>query len=150
MWLLTTAPLLRYAGESGKNAEGKLRHYKGIPFFRCMRDLVCQSGDYLSHDGTESESIYASKFFEDENFILRHTGPGCISMANKGPDTNGSQFFITFVETTWFNDKHVVIGYCMGEESLDVLDQIHQMSTETGKPAAEVLIADCGQLFTAY
>jgi cyclophilin family peptidyl-prolyl cis-trans isomerase len=114
-----------------------------------MRDLVCQSGDWISHDGTDSESIYASGVFEDENFILRHTGPGCVSMANKGPDSNGSQFYITFVETTWFNDKHVVIGYCMGEESLDVLDQIHQMSTETGKPAAPVLIADCGMLFVA-
>lgn len=135
-------------GEAGVNEQGQKRSFKGTPFHRCQRDLVCQSGDWVHKDGTGSESVFEGEpLFEDENFILRHTGPGCLSMANRGPDTNGSQFYITFVETTWLNDHHVVFGVCMGEESFDVLDRIHQVSSPLGKTTAPVVIANCGQLF---
>merc|ERR1712146_63 len=130
-------------GEKGTGRSGKPLHYKGSTFHRVIPQFMCQGGDFTRGNGTGGESIYGEKF-ADENFKLKHEAPMYLSMANAGPNTNGSQFFITTVKTAWLDGKHVVFGKVV--EGADVVKGIEKVGSQSGKTSAEVKIADCGQL----
>merc|ERR1712139_751943 len=130
-------------GEKGQGRSGKPLHFKGSDFHRVITQFMCQGGDFTAGNGTGGESIYGSKF-ADENFQLKHTGPGILSMANAGPNTNGSQFFLTTVPTPWLDGRHVVFGSVV--EGMDVVKKIEAVGSQSGKTSKPVVIADCGQL----
>jgi len=130
-------------GEKGEGASGKPLHYKGSAFHRVIPGFMCQGGDFTKGDGTGGESIFG-KTFDDEDFALKHTRPGLLSMANRGPNTNGSQFFLTTVPCPHLDGKHVVFGEVV--DGMDVVEAIEAVGQPSGKPTEDVVIADCGAL----
>lgn len=130
-------------GEKGLGTSGKPLHYKGSVFHRVIPGFMCQGGDFIAGDGTGFESIYG-EHFEDENFERRHVGAGVLSMANCGPHTNGSQFFICTDEADWLDGKHVVFGEVV--EGMDVVREVEKVGSESGETSEEVVITDCGQI----
>jgi peptidylprolyl isomerase len=130
-------------GEKGMGKSGKPLHYKGSRFHRIIKQFMCQGGDFTRGNGTGGESIYGEKF-ADENFKHKHTTPGLLSMANAGPGTNGSQFFITTAVTSWLDGKHVVFGKVT--DGMKVVTAMEAVGSSSGSTSSDVTIADCGEL----
>ncbi len=120
--------------------------YKNCSFHRVIKQFMIQGGDFLNSDGTGRMSIYGDHF-ADENFMLKHTGPGLLSMANSGVNTNGCQFFITCAKCDWLDDKHVVFGKVLDEDSLLVVRKIENVAVMSGnKPKLPILVVQSGEL----
>jgi cyclophilin family peptidyl-prolyl cis-trans isomerase len=117
--------------------------YKDSIFHRVIPNFMLQGGDFTKFNGTGGVSIYGNKF-QDENFTLRHDKPGLLSMANAGPNTNGSQFFLTTVATPWLDGKHVVFGSVTA--GMDLVKRIEGLGSQSGSVRQEIKIVDCGQL----
>ena len=130
-------------GEKGVGGSGKPLHFKGCVFHRIIPGFMAQGGDFTKGNGTGGESIYGAKF-ADENFKHKHTGPGILSMANAGPGTNGSQFFLCFDAFPHLDGKHVVFGKVT--KGIEILAAMEKVGSQSGKTSVPVLISDSGQL----
>ena len=126
-----------------KSNPSKKLHYKGSVFHRVIPGFMAQGGDFTNGNGTGGESIYGRKF-ADENFVHKHTGPGLLSMANAGPNTNGSQFFITYDATPWLDGNHVIFGKVT--DGMDVLKEIERVGSRNGRTAKTVVVDDSGEI----
>eukprot|EP01065_Artemidia_motanka_P048392 TRINITY_DN777_c0_g1_i1.p1 TRINITY_DN777_c0_g1~~TRINITY_DN777_c0_g1_i1.p1 ORF type:complete len:411 (+),score=115.29 TRINITY_DN777_c0_g1_i1:63-1295(+) len=129
-------------GERGTGTKGQPLHYKGLRFHRIVSQFMCQSGDVVRNDGTGQESIYGHRF-DDEAFSVKHNKAGILSMANKGPNTNGSQFFILLKEAPYLDGKHVAFGRVV--EGMPLVHRIGDQGSDTGRPCSDVTIVECGQ-----
>jgi cyclophilin family peptidyl-prolyl cis-trans isomerase len=133
-------------GEKGVSvASGLPLHLKDSTFHRVIPGFMCQAGDFHRGDGTGGESIYGATF-HDENLKLEHSTPGTLAMANSGPDTNASQFYITCVETPWLDGLHVVFGRTIDEESIRVLQKMEACGAKSGRTSVPIVICECGEL----
>lgn len=130
-------------GERGTSPSGNKLHYKGSTFHRIISGFMAQGGDFTAGDGTGGESIYGAKF-ADESFYFNHNSAGLLSMANSGPHTNGSQFFITFRDTPHLDGRHVVFGKVIS--GMDLLKELEHVPTINDRPKHPVVISDCGQV----
>lgn len=130
-------------GEKGVGKKGKALTYQGSIFHRIIPNFMLQGGDFTDASGIGGESIYGLKF-PDENFSLTHDAPGVLSMANSGADTNGSQFFITTVVTSWLDGRHVVFGRVI--DGMDIVKKVESLGSGSGKPSKSVKIAKSGEL----
>jgi len=122
---------------------GKPLCYKGTKIHRIMPNFMIQSGDFTHGNGVGGESIYGGRF-KDETFELKHNKRHLVSMANHGPNSNGSQFFINTVKTSWLDNKNVVFGMVL--EGFDIVDKLERLGTNSGIPRSEVIISDCGEV----
>eukprot|EP00826_Nyctotherus_ovalis_P057762 TRINITY_DN7905_c0_g1_i3.p1 TRINITY_DN7905_c0_g1~~TRINITY_DN7905_c0_g1_i3.p1 ORF type:complete len:172 (+),score=27.24 TRINITY_DN7905_c0_g1_i3:128-643(+) len=123
---------------------GKTLSYRGSFIHRIIPDFLFQGGDIVSYDGRGSASIYGERF-PDENFSLKHQNDGVLSMANNGPDSNGSQFFVTLSPCPWLDGRNVVFGEVI--EGLNFMKRVERFGSQTGAPTARIYIANCGQLY---
>ena len=130
-------------GSAGKDKRGREMTYEGSKFHRLIPGFMAQGGDFTRGNGTGGESIYG-KTFNDENFDLSFTKPYLLAMANAGPNTNGSQFFITFEVTSWLDGHHVVFGEVI--EGFETVDMLEEIGTQSGAPTKLAVIAACGDL----
>jgi peptidyl-prolyl isomerase E (cyclophilin E) len=121
----------------------ELRTYKNSVAHRIIPKFMCQMGDYENNDGTGGKSVYGEKF-ADENFVLKHSERGVLSMANSGKDTNGSQFFVCLEKCPWLDGKHCAFGKVVS--GMDVLEKIEMCGSKTGKVSKAVKIIDCGEI----
>jgi len=130
-------------GEKGKGPSGKRLTFLGSNFHRIIPGFMCQGGDFTRGDGTGGESIYGGKF-KDENFKSKHSGKGCLSMANAGPNTNGSQFFICTGQTPHLDGKHVVFGKII--QGYEIVEKMERVGSNSGKTSKKVGIGGCGEV----